>query len=139
MAVKTLKRSFWQRLLGKPVTSPPLDASCWSFSEGKVVVDLSRAPELSKPGSAVRLEGVDLPKRILVVHGDDGEYYAFCNQCGHGGRRLDPVPETNTIQCCSIGKSTYSYEGKVLAGPAKKPVTLFPVQKMENLLEITIL
>lgn len=139
MAVKTLKRSFWQRLLGKPVTSLPLDASCWSFSEGNVVVDLSRAPELAKTGSAIRIEGKDLPKRILVVHGDDGEYYAFCNQCGHGGRRLDPVPESNTIQCCSVGKSTYSYEGAVMAGPSKKPVTLFPVSRAENLLEITVL
>lgn len=138
MAVKTLKRSFWQRLLGKPVTSPPLDASCWSYSEERVVLDLARAPELSKTGGAVRLEGGALPKRVLVVHGDDGEFYAFCNQCGHGGRRLDPVPESNTIQCCSVGKSTYSYEGQVLAGPAQKPVVPFPVRRVDSLLEITL-
>jgi nitrite reductase/ring-hydroxylating ferredoxin subunit len=138
MPPKTLKRSFWQRILGRCVTQVPGNADCWSFENGTLMLDLDQAPELAQPGTALRLEGKDLPKRVLVVHGDDGEYHAFCNQCGHGGRRLDPVPETSTVQCCSVGKSTYTYDGKLILGPAKRELKPFETRRNNNVLSIVV-
>jgi nitrite reductase/ring-hydroxylating ferredoxin subunit len=116
----------------------PKDKECWNYSAGKVVIALNRAPELSSPGGAVRLEGKGLPERILVVYGEDGGYHAFRNRCQHMGRRLDPVPETQTVQCCSVNKSTYDYRGNVLFGPARKPVGALPVAKEHDTLVITM-
>ena len=138
MHEKTLKRSFFQRLFGKPATQPPKDKECWTFTDGKVIVDLSRAPELSETGGAIRLEGNEIPERVLVIHGDDGNYYAFSNKCKHGGRRLDPVPCAGTVQCCSIGKSTYDYSGKVLSGSAKEDIIIYPVKFDDGKLIIEI-
>ena len=128
MAVKSLKRNIFQRMLGIPATGLPHDTDCWSFEEGTITVDLSRATELASTGTAIRLEGRDLPQRVLVVHGDDGNYYAFRNRCQHFGRRLDPVPDSGTVQCCSVNKATYDMQGNVVSGPAKRPVSLYPVQ-----------
>jgi len=136
--VKKLKRNIFQRILGKCITQEPEDDGCCVFSGGKVVIDLNRAPELDQPGGAIRLEGNNLPERILVVRGDDGKYRAFCNRCSHAGRRLDPVPGTETVQCCSMGVSTFDYEGKVLAGSAKKPVTVYPVNVENKKLTVSI-
>jgi nitrite reductase/ring-hydroxylating ferredoxin subunit len=91
-------------------------------------VDLTRVPELAEPNRAVRLEKKGFPDRFLLIHGDDGRYYAFKNRCIHGGRRLDPIPGTRHVQCCSIGRSTYDYSGKVLSGPAKGPLEALPVR-----------
>jgi len=44
-----------------------------------------------------------------------------------GHRRLDPVPGPNTVQCCSVNKSTYDYEGTTIHGPAPNPITKYPV------------
>jgi nitrite reductase/ring-hydroxylating ferredoxin subunit len=107
------------------------------YSNGQLMIDLNRVPELSNPGGAIRLEGLNLPERILVVHGDDGQFRAFRNRCRHMGRRLDPVPGTQAVQCCSISKSTYSYEGSVVYGPAKGPVEVFAVQHANGKLVIT--
>ena len=123
-----LKRNIFQRILGIPATKPPADEGCWTFSGGTVEIDLSRAPELSKSWGAIRLEKKNLPERILVIRGDDDRYYAFRNQCRHMGRRLDPVPGTHTVQCCSVSKSTYDYEGRVLSGPPKEALDSYPVQ-----------
>jgi nitrite reductase/ring-hydroxylating ferredoxin subunit len=138
MEVKTLKRSILQRLFGIPATKIPSNPGCWTYAQGKLEVDLARAVELSKPGGAIRLEGSNLPERVLVVHGEDGNYYAFRNRCKHMGRRLDPVPGTSTVQCCSIGKTTYAYDGGVLSGPAKGPVQTLAIQANNGKLVIAL-
>lgn len=125
--VKFLERGFLQRLRGECATQEPKDSNCWTYAGSQVTIEISRAPELSKAGGAIRLEGKGIPNRVLVVHGDDNQFHAFANACTHAGRRLDPVPDTRTVQCCSVGKSTFDYAGKVLYGPAKQPLKHFAV------------
>lgn len=134
-----LPRGFFQRLLGIPATALPRDPGCWSLVEGRLRIDLSRAGELAEPGGALRVEGPGLPCRVLVLHGDDGEFHAFRNRCRHiGGRRLDPVPGTSTVQCCSVSKSTFDYSGRCVHGPAKKAVERFPVDRDGDSLVVTL-
>ncbi len=128
MEIRFLKRNILQRFLGIPASKRPRYDSCWTYSDSKVVIDLKQAPELSEPGGAIRLEGKGLPDRVLVIHGDDGAYHAFSNRCKHMGRRLDPVPGDRTVQCCSVGKTTYAYDGSVLSGPAKEAARTLAVE-----------
>jgi nitrite reductase/ring-hydroxylating ferredoxin subunit len=129
MSVMFLERGFFQRLFGIPATPKPRLPGCWSYADGRVLIDLEKAPELARPGGALRLEGGGLPIRVLVIHGQDGAFHAFHNRCTHfGHRRLDPVPGTATIQCCSVNKSTYAYDGPRLFGPAPGPATVLPVE-----------
>jgi len=137
MAVKKLKRSFFQRLLGRPATPLPENNNFWSFNNGIITLDLGQAPKLAKPGGAVRLEG-DIPNKLLVVHGEDGQYLAFDNKCTHLGRCIDPVPGTQAVQCCSINASTFDYQGNVIEGPAKSPLAMHPVTIKEGKLVIKI-
>lgn len=138
MAGQTLRRSFWQRLLGLPGTRTPRDAGCWKYESGLVTVDLDRALELAAPSSSVRLEGKGLPLRVLVVHGEDRVFRALQNCCGHMGRRVDFVPGTDTVQCCSVGKSTYDLTGQVLTGPATRGLHVLPVERDGNVLRIRL-
>lgn len=132
MEVKTLKRGFFQRLFGISASKPPRDAGCWSVTDHKLVIDLDRAVELSEPGVGIRLEGDNLGKRVLVFKTGEGKYYAFYNACGHAGRRLDPVPGTDTVQCCSVGKSTYNLNGEVLSGSSTKSVEPLEVEETDG-------
>lgn len=121
----TLHRNIFQRILGICATKQPSDEDCWTFENGKIIVDLARAPELGRRNGAIRLEKKNLPERVLVIQGDDGEYYAFKNRCTHGKRRLDPMPAIQQVQCCSIGKSTFDYGGKKISGPAKEDIDIY--------------
>lgn len=139
MDIKFLKRSFFQRLLGISATTRPEVEDCWNYSDGDLTIDLAKALELTSPGGAIRFEGKNLPKRVLVVYGEDGEYRAFHNHCTHlGHRRLDPVPGTGTVQCCSINKSTYDSDGQKIFGPAPRPITRFPVKKEQETLIVSM-
>ena len=128
MTQKGIKRNLFQRILGIPATALLENASAWTLSGNSIVIDLDRVPGLKNPGGGVRLEHDRLPDRILVIHGNDDAYHAFRNRCGHGGRRLDPVPGDTTIQCCSVGKTTCDYTGRVLSGSAKKPTQTYRVE-----------
>jgi nitrite reductase/ring-hydroxylating ferredoxin subunit len=129
MTIQFLNRGFFQRIFGLPATAKPSNPQCWSFSDGKILIDLTRATELKKPSGALRLEGDGLPIRVLVIRGDDGKFHAFHNRCTHiGRRRLDPVPGTGTVQCCSVGKSTYAYDGKKIYGPPTGSIKTFKVE-----------
>lgn len=139
MGVTFLKRSIWQRMLGIPATNQPEDADGWDYQQGLLTIHLDRIPALTKPGSAVRFEGKTLPRRVLVVFGEDGKYRAFHNRCTHfGHRRLDYVPGTETVQCCSVNKSTYQFNGEKIHGPNPKPIDTFAVEKKENQLQIRL-
>ena len=135
---KNLKRGFFNRLLGKPATGEPQNHECWRYEENKIIIDLSKTQELSEPGGAVRFEDKNIPHRVVVIHGDDSKFHAFHNKCRHAGRRIDPVPGALTMQCCSVNKVIYDYNGEVLKGPAKEPLKVFPVEVNENDLIITI-
>ena len=139
MDIKFLKRSLFQRLLGIPATAKPGTEGCWNYANGKLTIDLNKTSELKKPGGALRFEGKNLPKRVLVVCGEQGDYSAFHNRCTHlGHRRLDPVPGTQTVQCCSVNKSTYDSDGNKIFGPAPRPITTFPVEKDQEKLIVSI-
>lgn len=132
-APRSTKRGFFQRLFGKAATNPPVVGDCWRYDAEaqRIHVDLALVPELNQPSGAVRLEGESLPARVLLVHGEDGAFHAFCSQCTHGGRNLDPVPGTDTLQCCSLGKSTFGYDGKPQFGPGKDSIRVFHVEQDE--------
>ncbi len=55
-----------------------------------------------------------------------------------GHRRLDPVPGTNTVQCCSVSKSTYDLDGTKVHGPAPDPINTYPVSVEGDKLIATI-
>lgn len=135
---KNLKRGFFNRLLGKPATDYPQDPGCWHFSDKKIIVELSKAPELANPGGAIRIEGNNIPDRVVLIHGDDGKYHAFLNKCKHANRRIDPVPGAFIVQCCSLNRTTYDYNGNVLKGAAKEPIKVYNVEIDNGKLIISI-
>ncbi|MFH1136934.1 MAG: Rieske 2Fe-2S domain-containing protein [Pseudomonadota bacterium] len=111
------------RILGLCQTKPPRDPNCWRYENGLVEISLAAAHELSIPGGAIRLEGRGLPMRVLVFLGKGGRFFAFHNRCTHAGRRLDPLPGLDRVQCCSVGKTTFDLDGRALSGSGKKNAT----------------
>jgi len=119
----------------------PGDSGCYALtgeSGETLVVTLERAPELARPGGALRLEGEGLPDRLLIVHGLDGSYHAYRNHCACGGFRVDPVPQEEKIRCCTLMQSTYGYDGKRLSGSAEKDLDVLRVEALEGALRIDL-
>jgi len=115
------------RFRGIPQTKLPQIEGAWELTGDRLEIDLAKLPELDSLGGAVRIEGSALPEPILVVMGNDGEYHAYANRCSHGGRMIDPAEASNTLECCSVSRSTFDIQGNVLSGPAEGPLTTYSV------------
>ena len=129
---------FLKRIFGICETPLPVNDACWEYADQTIRLQLDRTPELAQPGGGVRLEGKGLPKRVLVVHGGDGDYHAFGNRCTHMGRRIDPLTGSDRIECCSVSKSTFTYAGQPVGGAARKPLEVFPVSTEGNEIRIIV-
>jgi nitrite reductase/ring-hydroxylating ferredoxin subunit len=129
---------FLKRIFGISETPLPADPQAWSLESGTVRIDLGRMPELRAPGSGVRLEGKDLDPRLLVYHGEDGQFHAVANRCTHMGRRIDILSGTQSLQCCSVSKSTFDYDGRPVGGAAKKALTTYAVNREAGTLTIEL-
>ena len=129
--------SFFKALLGICRTKP-LSPDLWSFNDGKIHIALSNLAELQKEGDAVYLEGAGLQSPVLIVKAKDDKYLAFENRCTHGKRKLDPVPGASTLKCCSIGHSSFDFEGNVIKGPAKKALTSYTAEISDDNLIIKL-
>ncbi len=129
---------FIKRLFGISVTPSPADSSCWEVKDGQILLDLTKAPQLKNPGGAIRLENKGLDKRVLVFCDEQGQLHAMHNKCACAGWRLDPHVSSSTVQCCTLGMSTYSYDGQVISGSAKEPVQVFEVEREDNTVVINL-
>ncbi len=129
---------FIKSLLGICQTKP-LSDDLWSLEGDKVRVKLSQMPEPLPKGGAVYLKGQGLQTPVLVLRAEDDQYLAFANRCTHyAGRKLDPVPGKPVLRCCSVGHSTFDYEGNRLSGWAKEPLTCYAVEQSDGDLIITL-
>jgi len=116
-----------------------LDNDKWCIKDDKIKLKVSDVPELAETGGAVYLTSPDIGIPVLVLKSQKGEYLAFANHCQHLlGRRLDPVPGEDKLRCCSLLHSEYDLDGKVVKGPANKPVKKYKAELDGDILTITI-
>ena len=129
---------FIKRLFGICRTPLLEDRAVWRLDGETLEIDVAKVRALRAKGSAVRLEGDDLPVRVLVVHGLDDGWYAYENKCTHGGRRFDPLGDEAHLECCSVGKSTFDYAGHLISGAAKENLTQFAAHKEGDMLRVEL-
>ena len=128
-----------KKIFGICETKKPNDPDCWIFSGGRIEIDLNRAGDLSEQGGAIRLEGKGLTGRILVMQDDTGKFHAYSNKCPHMGRRIDPVPGSSDVHCCSVMGSVFNAKGEVISGPAKKNLKQYEIVIGGTILSINTL
>lgn len=118
--------------------TPELPPSHWSLKGNEVRIQVDKVAELGEPSGAVYLKGKGLDVPVLILKSEDGKYRAFSNKCTHMGRKLDPVHGKEVLRCCSVSHATYDYQGNVIGGPAKGPLTVYEVLVMGNEIVVRI-
>lgn len=127
---------FFDRLQGISHTPELTNPDAWAYADNTLTLALDQIPELAEPGSAVQLDHDSLPRPLLIVHGNDGGYYVFVNECTHGKRKIDI--SGGELKCTSLSQSTFDYSGAVLSGPAEDDLTTYTVAQQGDALIVTL-
>lgn len=98
---------------------PPLPMQPITLDMGK-----NEYAALAKVGGAMKIPNpLDAKKPIIVSRISETEVAAFSSKCTHFGCEV-PIPENNVITCQCHG-SKFDAGGKVINGPASKPLQAF--------------
>lgn len=82
--------------------------------------------ELSKPGGQVKVRIPEVDQLVLVWRSATG-LAAASIECTHLGSEVHFNPAAGTLDCPSHG-SRYMADGKVMTGPAKRPLQPYAVR-----------
>jgi nitrite reductase/ring-hydroxylating ferredoxin subunit len=105
-----------------------------------LIVSLASAAPLNPVGGAVRVtldDNESAEIRVVIVHAEDETYRAFADRCTHNGKELDYLPEAQKLQCRS-GQAQFDLEGKVLRGPARRALPVYPTRREGDQLLIVV-
>ena len=67
----------------------------------------------------------------FVLFNQQGKQWAVSRKCTHLGCRLN-INEIDKMLVCPCHQSRFDYLGKRVAGPAKRDLKTFPVEKTED-------
>ncbi len=96
-----------------------------AFTE-RIAVPLARFPELDRPGGVVKIADRDSRRALYVRRLEDGGYLAVSAICTHQGC---VVRSTGNGFRCPCHGSAYTRDGRVVNGPATRPLTTFAVER----------
>ena len=91
----------------------------------KLALGLDKVEQLKQVGGWVTLKIKD--QDVLFIRQSEEVILAFDPTCTHKKCTVDYDPDEKLIVCPCHG-STYDLEGKVLKGPAKKPLTEYQAE-----------
>ncbi len=91
-------------------------------SENKITVNLLKNPELKQMGKSVKIIDPSVSDSLIVVCMETNKYQVLSIKCTHRGTEVEYQPENKQFQCASLGGSRFRMDGKVIDGPAEKPL-----------------
>lgn len=81
------------------------------------------------------VRAANLPVRLVLRRTAKGRLLALSTVCTHSGCEVRPLP--SSFQCPCHG-SEYDLEGRVIPGPARKPLQQFDVRETEKSIIIKV-
>ncbi|WP_240359857.1 ubiquinol-cytochrome c reductase iron-sulfur subunit [Pyxidicoccus trucidator] len=97
--------------------------------EGWVEVRLEEHPGLREPDGFAEVRVPQALLDVVVVHTSPGCYAALWRICTHGDCAVGWKPADGVLECPCHG-SRFGQDGRVLTGPATRPLTAFPAVRV---------
>jgi Rieske Fe-S protein len=104
---------------------------------GRVRLPLASYPALRDPGGSVVIEVSGLDERVLLFRRASGDLAAVSLTCTHLGCDVEYREDADKIACPCHG-SQYDPWGRNLKGPAKEPLSSYPVRAEGGDVVITV-
>jgi len=117
-----------------PDLSPAPFVNAEKDASRRVVLTVSRYPDLSRPGGAITLRVKDEPQ-VLVTHPQGTQYVVLSSLCTHSGC---PLGFEKNEAICPCHLSRFALDGTVTHPPARSPLRQFSSSYDSETGELTI-
>ncbi|MBL0161613.1 MAG: Rieske 2Fe-2S domain-containing protein [Bryobacterales bacterium] len=111
---------------------PEAPAGSFQVSGGVLTLRMKELPQ------ALRISDEARKLKVILVRTADGKLAAVSGVCTHGGAPLVMNERHGTVICTSLGHSEFDLRGKVLRGPAPKPIQVYAVRETGGAVEIVL-
>lgn len=118
--------------------TPELEPSSLTIHADRLIIDLAQAPSLAEVGSSVNIIEPKSSLDLIVVHAAKHRYCALAGLCTHWPRPLSYIPSRGVLQCNNFNHSIFDLEGRVVKGPAPKPIRKYAVRLTAGMLEVEL-
>jgi nitrite reductase/ring-hydroxylating ferredoxin subunit len=118
--------------------TPEVPPSSVHFEGLTLVVDLARAPELFRVGSAAAIVDSARDVDILVARTGHEAYAALDRTCTHGGARCAYQHDRRTLRCTSLNHAEYALDGTLLHGRTHGNLRAYETRRRGSRLEILL-
>jgi len=109
------------------VEAPDAGPTCATEVPGPdwIRIELSDVPALRTPGATAIVERPEVLLNVWVHHQVDGCFTAVWRVCTHGA--CDVEPSARAEWTCPCHGSRFGVDGRVLQGPATRPLRAFTI------------
>lgn len=105
--------------------SPLIPKDAYSIAGDQLEIDLSKVPDLAFAGDSASIEDDSLLNFLLIAKTGKDNFVVVSSECTHRGKALRYKHDEGVFQCSSLGSSKFGLDGKVISGPADKPLKVF--------------
>lgn len=120
----------------------PLIGACASLAAHRVPVEggrihlrLADHPALGQPGGSLKIQPAGEDDPLYVISQPDGVFVVLSSVCTHRGCTVD-IQGARLV--CPCHGSTYDNQGKVLRGPAERPLGRYAARVVNGVLDIDL-
>ena len=103
--------------------------------QGLIRLRLAEHPGLQGPGGRLQVAPGPGSEPIYILAATDGEYVALSPRCTHQGCT---VAVQGDVLVCPCHGSTYDRGGRVLRGPAERPLRRYPTRVQDGTLLVSV-
>lgn len=118
--------------------TPALEPESVTLGSGGLTIDLLKAPSLQEVGSSAYVIDKSRSLHLIVVHPEKRRYCVLSRLCTHGGQVVSYNRLRGVLQCNNFNHSIFDLNGRVLKGPAERPLVSYPFVFVADALVVSL-
>jgi len=121
-----------------PQIRPPAYAIEASDKNLEIVIDIGKAPDLLTEGNAVKIIDSRIKEAIIIANTGQNAFTVLSIACPHNGFEVEYKHDQKIFKCISVSRAEFAFDGQVLNGPPRKPLTSYPIRRQDDKLIVSI-
>jgi len=119
-------------------STPDLEPESLRVHQDHLEIDLTKARSLCDVGSAAWITDEGKSLKLIIVRAGETEYSVLSRLCTHGGQTISYNRHRRLLQCNNFNHSNFDLQGRVVKGPAERPLASYPVRLVEDTLVVML-